>query len=112
MFILIYQFVILRLKFVDSKLNKWLDDLFQSNSLWGEFKGAICYVFMVTILPICWLILILNIHKPETILLITQLIKLELILTPIVILPRTVKFMVMLGFNIDLRKPASKDDSK
>lgn len=112
MFILIYQFVILRLKFVDNKLNKWLDDLFQSNSLWGEFKGAICYVLVVTILPICWLILILNIYKPETILLITQLIKLELILTPIVILPRTVKFMVMLGLNIDLRKPLSKENSK
>ena len=112
MFILIYQLFILRLKFVDTKLNKWLDDLFQSDNLWSEFKGAICYVFIVTILPICWLLLIINIHKPETLPIIIQLIKLELILTPIVILPRTVKFMLMLGLNIDLRKPASKDDSK
>lgn len=112
MFILIYQFVILRLKFVDSKLNKWLDDLFQSNSLWSEFKGAICYVFMATILPICWLLLIMNIYKPEIIPIIIQLIKLELILTPIIILPRTVKFMLMLVLNIDFRKPPSKDDSK
>lgn len=104
MFILIYQFIILRLKFIDDKLNRWLDDLFTSNSLWMEFKGAICYVFMVTILPICWFILILSIPKPETIPIVIQMIKLELLLMPLVILPKTVKFMIMLALNVDLRK--------